>query len=331
MSGKWFVGVDVGGTKIAAGGKQAGKPAELTAKVVVPNEVDEGPEHGVRTIAGAVDQLLGSLDISRSDVSAVGLITPGPIDRKAGKLLDPGNMKAWHGFLIQQAVSEALGLPVVFNNDANGAALGEACQGGGRDAESLVLFTVGTGIGFGIVLLGKVWNGRTDCVEGGHIKLVIPMPGGLKPRKCPCGQFGCIEAYAGTDGIIAQVEEELAGEVETAIRDPWGGTERPDRVKLLFETAKAGDTFSMGMVDRVAYYLAVGAANVIHTIDPQVVLYAGGVTEAEIDIVAAIKKHLWTPELTFECLWESTRVERAVLGENAGWVGSCWLAETESE
>src|SRR5262245_12348221 len=187
-----FVGLDVGATTMKAGVvDDLGRP--LTDPVALPTEAAKGQDHGLAVMAETIRRAIAAAGLTADRIAAIGVATPGSMDIPAGVILDPPNMKPWKNVPVRKYVADAFRLPTAFQNDANAAAYGEFWAGAGRDFRSMVLFTLGTGIGGGIILDGRVIEGgHSHGGELGHVKVAEPRTG----RACGCGGRGCLEAYA---------------------------------------------------------------------------------------------------------------------------------------
>src|SRR5438105_3888094 len=186
----YYVGLDVGGSSMKGGVvDDAGRP--LSA-VSLPTEAHRGQEFGLERMCATIRAAVDQAGLGLGKIAAVGVATPGLMDIPAGVILDPPNLQPWRDVPVRQHVHDTFGLPTAFQNDANAAACGEYWAGAGRGVRSLVLFTLGTGIGGGIILDGKVLEGQhSHGAELGHIKIEM-----TRGRACGCGRFGCLEAYA---------------------------------------------------------------------------------------------------------------------------------------
>ncbi|MCI0349334.1 MAG: ROK family protein, partial [Acidobacteriales bacterium] len=205
---------------------------------------------------------------------------------------------------------QAFGKPTSFQNDANAAALGEFWAGAGRDVHSLVLFTLGTGVGGGIIIGDLVLEGEhSHGAELGHMKIEM-----TKPRQCGCGRWGCLEAYASATAVVKRAQEALA----------LGAPSSLQQVNLtardVFEAAADGDEVADTIVKETAYYLAVGATNVMHSIDPDMVVFAGGMIAAGESFLKRIQTHIH--ELAFPVPAARTHICYAQLGGDAGFIGA---------
>ena len=208
----YYLGIDLGGTNVKSGVvDDAGRPV---SSVSVETKAGQGPEAGVRTLAEAGRLAVESAALKWDEITAVGLGSPGTMNIHTGMLLNPPNLPGWDNFPIRDRLAAMLRKPVAFQNDANAAAYGEYWAGAGRGAQSLVMFTLGTGIGCGIVDHGRIVEGRhSHGAECGH--LIIQMEGG---REHPPGYFGRLEAYASATALVKRAEEALDAGEESTLR-----------------------------------------------------------------------------------------------------------------
>jgi glucokinase len=312
---KQFVGLDVGGTTMKAGVvNDAGKL--LSAPILVPTEPERGQEIGLCKMADAIRGAIAAANVDLKQITAIGVAAPGPLDLRTGVMLEPPNLKPWRNAPVRQFIADEFKKPTAFQNDANAAAFGEWWCGAGRGASSLVMFTLGTGIGGGIVLNGRIVEGaHSHGGELGHIKVEM-----TNARQCGCGQRGCLEAYASASAIVARVQEAL-----TASDDP--STLRnlsPLSARAVFDAAAAGDLVAETIVDETARYLAMAAANAMHTIDSEIIVFGGGMSLAGELFLRQIRKHV--SEFAFPTPARMCRIEAAQLGTDAGIIGAAGCA-----
>ncbi len=311
----YFLGIDLGGTNIKAGVvDDDGRPI---SSVSLPTEADRGPHVGLANLAAAGRRAVEASGLGWDDIAAVGLGSPGTMDIQGGLLLDPPNLPGWVNWPIRAKLSEALGHATVLQNDANAAAFGEFWGGAGRGAQSLVLFTLGTGVGCGIVEGGRIVEGRhSHGGECGH--LIIQMEGG---RQCSCGQYGHLEAYASATALVKRAQEAL----EEGERSSLAGLVGDQlTAQAIDEAAKAGDSLARRLMHETARYLAVGATSLMHTIDPDVVLFSGGMIAAGEPFLDDIRAHI--QQIAFPVPAQRTRVAYASLGGDAGFIGAAGCA-----
>jgi glucokinase len=310
-----FVGLDVGGTTIKAA--VVDDSGRIVGQAIAPStEADRGAEHGLQVMAEAIRRVVANASLSVSDIAAIGVATPGPLDIPAGMMLDPPNLPGWHNVPVRDFIERTFNRPTAFQNDANAAAVGEAWVGAGRGVRSMGLLTLGTGIGGGIVLDGRVLDGaHSHGGELGHIKIEM-----TNPRLCGCGQRGCLEAYASATAVVARTREALQHD---AGRSALHGV--PDlSAKAVFDAAALGDALAKTIVDDTARYLAIGAATLMHVIDPEVIVFAGGMTAAGPEFLAAICRHV--KDVAFPTPAARCAIRYSELGLDAGVIGAAGCA-----
>src|SRR5262245_17850835 len=210
-----FVGLDVGGTTMKAGvvdenGRPVGPPVSL------PTEAAKGQHHGLLQMVATIKQAVAAARTRMERIVAIGVATPGSMDIPAGIMLEPPNMKPWRNVPVRDFIVDSFKLPTAFQNDANAAAYGEFWVGAGREYRSMVLFTLGTGVGGGIILDDKIVEGEhSHGAELGHMKIEM-----TNPRLCGCGKRGCLEAYASASAVVARTREGLnANLAPSTLRD----------------------------------------------------------------------------------------------------------------
>jgi glucokinase len=307
----YYVGLDVGGSTMKAGVvDDDGRPL---SGVSLPTEAERGQEFGLARMCETIRAAIEAAGLGIADIATIGVATPGLMDIPAGMILDPPNLKPWRNVPVRQYVQQAFDRPTAFQNDANAAAFGEYWAGAGRGGRSMVLFTLGTGIGGGIILGGKVLEGQhSHGAELGHVKIEM-----TNPRACGCGRFGCLEAYASAISVVKRAREALA---QDAGRSALNALATTLTARDVFDTAAQGDPLAGQVVEETAYYLAVGAMNAMHVIDPDMVVFGGGMTAAGEGFLERIRHHV--RELAFPVPAERTIIRYAQLGSDAGFIGA---------
>jgi glucokinase len=325
--GPFFVGLDLGGTNIKVGVvDNEGHPLAFR---VTPTRPEDGPEAGAERMARAVHHAIEQAGLKPDEVARIGLGSPGTMDIPAGRLITPVNLKGWDDFPLRDRVAEHAGMPVSFANDAAAAAYGEFWIGSGRDYPSLVLLTLGTGIGCGIIIGELSIDGENSHgAECGHIVIDCD----ADARMCGCGQRGHLEAYASATAVIKRTEEALQNGAETPLR---GRVDQGERLspKLLAELAERGDPFCLDVVMETARYLGIGVVNLLHTIDPGVVLLGGAMTFGGEDnelgrrFLSRVREEVRLR--AFEVLAQRTPIQFASLGSDAGYIGAAGIARRD--
>jgi glucokinase len=318
MNTPLYVGLDVGGSAMKAG--VVDDTGHALASVNLPTEAYRGQEFGLERMCEAIRQAVAAANLKMEQIAAIGVATPGTMDIPGGIILDPPNLKPWRNVPVRDHIHKVFGLPTAFQNDANAAAFGEFWTGVGRDVHSMVLFTLGTGVGGGIIIGDLVVEGEhSHGAELGHMKIEM-----TSPRQCGCGRWGCLEAYASATAVVKRAQEALTGpgvrsSLSRASSKVGGMTARD-----IFNAAAAGDALAEKIVEDTAFYLAVGTTNVLHTIDPDMVVFAGGMIAAGDNFLERIRKHVH--QLAFPVPAEKAIICYARLGSDAGFIGAAACA-----
>ena len=309
-----FVGLDVGGTSMKAGVvDDAGRP--LSA-VSLPTEAQRGQGFGLERMCETIRQAVAAAELRLDQVAAIGVATPGTMDLPGGLILDPPNLKPWRNVPVRQHVQDVFRVPTAFQNDANAAALGEHWVGAGKGVHSMVLYTLGTGVGGGIVIGDLVVEGEhSHGAELGHVKIEM-----TSPRRCGCGRLGCLEAYASATAVVGRAREALDKDGGKSALHAVLRTHGDITSKDIFDAAVNGDPLADTIVEETAFYLGVAAMNLMHTIDPDVVVFGGGMTAAGEPFMERIRHHV--RQLAFPVPAERTLIRYAQLGSDAGFIGA---------
>lgn len=320
-------GIDVGGTNIKVGLVDAA--GGTLAFDNIPTEVPQGPDAAIRRMAQKVADLIDQVGADRGDLARAGLATPGTMDIPNGLLLHPHNLPGFENYPVRDRLAAACGAPVSYNNDANAAAYGEYWVGRGRDYTSMVLLTLGTGVGGGIIIHGEVIDGHhSHGAECGH--LIIDYHDDA--RVCPCGKPGHLEAYASATGVVARTQDALSGGAESSLNGLVQSGEELSS-KAVYEHARDGDAFALDVVLETAMYLGVGITSFLHVIDPEAVVLGGamdfgGPGDPIGDrFLARIREEV--DRRAFPVLAERTVIDFASLGGDAGYLGAAGIALKE--
>jgi glucokinase len=308
-----FVGLDVGGSTMKAGVVDDG--GQVSAAVNLPTEAHRGQEFGLNRMAESILKAVEAAHVGLDQVAAIGVATPGTMDLRAGVILDPPNLKPWQNVPVRQYIHDRFQKPTAFQNDANAAALGEFWIGAGQGTHSMVLFTLGTGVGGGIIIGDLILEGEhSHGAELGHMKIEMS-----SPRQCGCGRWGCLEAYASATAVVKRALEGLQTNGHSALA-PYLKRPKDLTSRVIFEAAAAGDALADKIVDETAYYLAVGTTNMLHSIDPDMVVFGGGMTAAGDKFLSRIRKYV--KDLAFPVPAEKCELRFAKLGSDAGFIGA---------
>ena len=306
----YYIGIDLGGTNVHAG--VVNEKGELLGQAEV--STPRGTEAVVEAIAQAGELSAQRAGISLRDVRSVGLASAGSIDPAEGMVLHAWNLGLDHVPLARM-VSERMELPTLIENDANAAALGEFVAGAGRGYRSLAAVTLGTGVGCGAVLDGKLFTGFNYAgMEAGH--MVIHRGG----RECTCGRRGCWEAYASATGLIRSVREAMEHHPDSAL---WRFAPTLEAVngKTVFDAAEAGDPAAQAVLDDYLGDLACGIVNLINILQPEVLCIGGGISRQGEKLLRPLREVLDREEFT-RYSPQRTRLCVAKLRSEAGIIGA---------
>jgi glucokinase len=322
-----YVGIDVGGTNIKLG--LVDNRGQTLAYHSIPTQVERGVDDAVARMCAGVDDLLTKAGAKQADVVRIGLATPGPIDLGTGMILRPGNLPTWWDYPIREKVSEACGLPVRFANDANAAAFGEYWMGAGNSARNMVLLTLGTGLGGGIVLDNYLVEGAHSCgAECGFI-IIDSRP---DARRDTQDLTGTLEGYCGSYGVVGRAVDALKSGRDSSLAGVLKSTGEITPLDIA-DAAEAGDPLALEVVMDTARYLALGIVTLIHTVDPDSVVLGGAMNFGGAGhplgemFIQRVRDEV-RPRI-LSALRNVLRIEFAQLGGDAGFVGAAGLARLE--
>lgn len=271
----WVLGIDIGGTNLVVGAV-AIDGSRVVGNHSRPTDASRGPDAIVDDLVTMANHARDQLarQVPGATVEGVGIGAPGPLDTKTGIIALTPNL-GWVNMPLRARLGERLDLPAALDNDANCAVLGEAWVGAAREARYVLGVTIGTGIGGGIVLDRRLHHGASDCAgEIGHI--TIDMDG----RRCGCGNYGCLEAYASGPAIAMRAREQIRSGAESRLADLVGGDLEAVTAQTVYEAASIGDDLARDVVRATAQYLGTGIANLLNVFNPDLVVVMGGVTQA---------------------------------------------------
>ncbi len=307
-----YVGVDVGGTKVAAGLVDAS--GRILSQIRVAMASHSSAEGGLKAVLAAVAQVTAT----SSDIAGIGICSPGPLDPFSGVVLNPPNLPCWRNFALAESVQKVYPVPVKVDNDANAAALAEARWGAARGHSNVFYATIGTGIGTGIVFDGKIFHGRTGAAgEGGHNSIDYRGP------ICGCGKPGCIEVLASGNAIARRARERIAAGARSAMVEIAGGNVDAIRGETVGKALLAGDRFAKELIVETVEMLAVWLANMIDLLDPEVIVIGGGAATLYHPFHEQLRERI--PQLTVNPRAAEIPVLPAHYGADSGIAGGAAL------
>lgn len=321
-----FLGIDVGGTNIKFG--VVNDAGQVLVDAQIETQQETGPQDGIERTLAAVEEMLAGAGMKIADLARIGLATPGTMDIPKGWILEPHNLPHWFHFPIRETTAKAFGLPVSYANDANAAAYGEFWVGSGKVFHSIVMLTLGTGVGGGIIIGDLSIDGENSTgSECGHI-IIDCNP---TARICPCGQPGHLEGYCSATALVKRTTEMLAAGRPSSLS---GRIEQEELTALLIgQEAENGDELALELVLELANYLGFGVVSLMHTIDPGAVILGGAMNFGAhksplgrrfIEHVRGVVR-----KYAFPIPAQRTTIDYAMLGGEAGFIGAAGIARID--
>lgn len=313
---KHYLGIDLGGTNIAVG--ITDENGSIDVKYSAKTNAAQPFEGLVRDIAETAKKAVENAGLQLSDISAVGLGTPSCINPRTNLLVNANNLN-WQNVPLYDELKKYFDMPVFIQNDAACAALGEAVCGAAAEYDNAVMVTLGTGVGSGIIMNKRIFNGCDEMgAEIGHTKLVYD---GLP---CTCGQKGCFEAYASATALINQARNAAESDPQSIMNELCGGDMSKMNAKIPFDAAKAGDASAKTVIEKYIDYLAAGLSSAIALFRPQAIIIGGGVSAQGDYLIKPLKKKLYDCTFSAEQI-DIPEIVTARLGNDAGIIGAAML------
>ncbi|MCI7349356.1 MAG: ROK family protein [Ruminococcus sp.] len=315
---KYYIGIDLGGTNIKAGvvNENFEIIAKATTKTLCPRPAKEICDDMAKVSIEAAEKAGISID----DVEWIGIGTPGIADNVNGTIPYSNNLD-FHDVPVRKYIQEHINKPVYVANDANAAAYGEFVAGAAKGAKDAVCITLGTGVGAGIIVDGKILTGSNLAgAELGHIVIEVDGP------QCTCGRKGCFEVFSSATGLIRMTKEAMEAD-PASVMHKMAAEDGKVSARLAFNAMRAGDKSAKEVVDKYIKYLAAGITNAINIFQPDVLCIGGGVCN-EGDPLMVPMRELVKKEVYTRMLDKNTRIEVAALGNDAGIIGAAFLGNS---
>ncbi len=312
-----FIGVDVGGTKVAAG--LVDSAGEVRHQTRVPMVATDGIA-GLAAVTSAIDSVCVATNHEelKGLIAGIGICAPGPLDPRTGVVINPPNLPGWRNFPLAEMISKSYRLPVRLDNDGNAAALAEALWGAGRGYRNVFCATIGTGIGTGIVFDRRIYHGRTGAAaEGGHNTIDYRGP------RCGCGKLGCIEALASGPAIARRASEKIAAGCCSSILELAGGRIENITSEMVGRAYANGDALAKEILDETAMFLTVWLGNIVDLLEPDVMVIGGGAASMLQPFFGEIRDRLSSWCVNSRCL--EIPLVTAHYGAEAGIAGGAAL------
>ena len=311
----YTIGIDLGGTNIAAG--LVDENYKIVRKCSVPTEAERSADEITAAMAAVCQRLCDEEGITVDDISSVGIATPGTADTDKGEVIYANNLPFRNYPIAAKLKANFPVKKVAIANDANAAAYGEAVAGAGAGKKNFVMLTLGTGVGGGIIIDGKLYTGFNYAAgELGHMVIVH------NGRPCTCGRKGCFEAYSSATGLIKMTKEKMIDAPDSVMWELVDGDIKKVNGRTAFDGMRKGDEAAKAVVDEYLAYLATGTANIINIFQPSIVAFGGGVANERENLLAPLRELVIKETYT---TGERTEIKSAVLGNDAGIVGAAAL------
>ena len=311
----YYIGIDLGGTNIAAGLVE--KSGKIISKISVKTEGEKGFDSIISKMEDEVKALIKNNNLTAGDIDGIGIGSPGSIDSKNGIVIYTNNIKLENAPMAS-ALKDKTGIPVYISNDANCAALGEAVAGAAKEYKNALLVTLGTGVGGGIIIDGKIFDGSDGTgAEIGHTMLI------MDGEPCTCGRNGCWEAYASATALIGQTKRAIE-EAPDSLMASEAMEKGEVSGRTAFDCAKKGDAKAKQVVDNYLRYVAEGIIDFINVLRPEIVLIGGGISNEGDYIFVQIQDYINNNSYGSKNT-KPPKVKRAELGNDAGIVGAAML------
>lgn len=316
----YYVGVDLGGTSIKIG--LVTEEGNIVEKVSGSTPVKEGFQGVATKMKGLIEELIEKAEVEKKDIKAIGIGVPG-VCNEEGFIYFATNL-FWHNVPLGAEIRELTGLQTYIENDATVAAVAEYIKGVTADTKNSIFFTLGTGLGGGLIINNEVFSGSHGIgTELGHVVV------GENFYDCTCGNNGCLETYVSATAIIKHCKKLLEEKQDSLVYDQVHGNLENINAKIIFDCAREGDIVALEVVDRMVHYLAIGIANFINIFDPDVIAIGGGVSEAGDVFLGKLKEEV--KKYIYAKSMNVTKIELAQLKNDAGIIGSAMYAKMKIE
>ena len=313
------VGVDIGGTKVAAG--LVNGEGEILARNRTPMLTTGAPSNGLTAVSTAIRGLFTDAS-SQNQISAIGICAPGPLNPTTGVIINPPNLPIWHNYPLAEEMRRAYKVPIRVDNDANAAALAEAKWGAGRGYRNIFYATVGTGIGTGIILDGRIFHGKTGAAaEGGHLGIDYNGP------LCNCGKHGCIETLAAGPAIARRARHKLEQNPKSVLWEMAGGDIQAVSSEMVGRAHALNDPVAKEVMRETLDLLAYWLGSIIDLLEPDAIVIGGGVSSLLAPFLDEIRER-WRGACINPRPLDITLL-LAHYGEGAGIAGAAALVDEE--
>lgn len=307
------VGVDIGGTNIRS--VIVNTNGEIIYSLKVPTLAQQGKEATIKRIIDTIQQVINQSRVNPNKLRGIGICAPGPLNGKTGIISFTPNLPGWKDVPLKKILEDKFAMEVVLENDANAAAWGERNFGVARGVNDLACFTLGTGIGGGIIIDGKIYHGADyGAGEFGHMTVNKDGP------RCNCGKYGCLEAYSSATGIKNRIKNRLKKGLKSEFLN-LSQESKVDEIKLksIFEAARQGDKLVADIVEEAINYLGIAISNIANILNPQMVILLGGISNEGEKLLIPLREEI--KKRTLYTHYRSLKIIVGELGDMAGVIG----------
>lgn len=314
---EYIIGVDLGGTNVKTA--LVHRDGTLVAKDSRPTEAAGGPEAVMAKMVESIDAVLHGTGVQKSDVLTMGIGAPGPMNWQTGVVYSPPNLPGWKDVPLAELMEQRTGIKTYVDNDANVACFGEFWSGVGRGVDSMCLLTLGTGVGGGIVVFGRLLRGIDGtAAEIGHLNVC------RDGRQCNCGARGCLETYASVSGMVRTAVEGIEVGAKTILKEMCGGDLSKLTGKMISEAIEQGDEYAEWVMGETGAWLGTGIGSLINLLNPEKVVLAGGMIAAGDVLFDAVRETARAQ--SFDVPGDRAQIVPAGLGADAGVIGAAGCA-----
>ncbi len=307
MSNNHVLAADIGGTNTRMA--IVNENGDILTLLKKSTYCKEGRDEMIKFIISFAGETIENSKLQKEEILGMGIGFPGPLNARTGTIFNPPNLIGWDSVPLRDILEKELRVPVTIENDANAAALGEWWKGAGSGTSSLFCITLGTGVGGGIIMDGKVWHGVSSIAgEIGHTTVIRD---GIK---CTCGNIGCLEAYACSGGILKRVNDALLKERDSDGEQPFTD------LKQVGQIVMRGNETVLNVIKETGVILGIAIANVANLLNPEMVVLFGGITNLGESLLGPLKEEV--KRRAFKKATESLRIELSQLGDNSGILGA---------
>jgi len=311
------IGVDLGGTNIVSA--IVNYQGKIVNRLKVPTLAERGKEATIERIIETIHENIIQSTIALDNIIGIGIGAPGPLNVKKGIINFAPNLPGWEGVPLKKILEDEFNMKVVLENDANAATWGERCFGAGQGVNNLVCFTLGTGIGGGIIIDGNIYHGSNyGAAELGHMTVNKDGP------RCNCGNYGCLEAYSSATGI----KNRIKSRIQKGVKSHFLTFDNDHLIesmslKSIFETARMGDDLTQSVVEEAIAYLGIAIANIANMLNPEMIILLGGITNEGDNLLNPLKKEV--AGRTLNSNYKFLKIVIGKLGDLAGALGAAAL------